>query len=528
MLKVIVKLKTHKSRFLLPCRIMTLLLAILLNLSPATFADDSLILFHSTDIKDLGSLAVKFQDTRAAVSKFITARLSDKTQQLLSEYNGSSRPASALEKAVLTDLNHLLQHSALYATQIFTDIELSEQTQALIAQKPENGETLVRLNRSLLADAYPYELVSPSEQQAPDNFKKIETCRENLRQIKLAYNNYHTNTNAAPQWLSELSPQYLEKKTLLCPADITAGAPGVLTEGAVDPTLPCSYLYEFRPTQKEAQEILLEIEGDMLPIVRCQHHFLNLSVSGKLYRNGPQRNIYNETAKIVKRFSIQPHLSADLPEEVRKQMEEQLRKSNNKEAKTTIFQITPSDNLHTKLKEQFGEAFLESPEGKALLKQLTPATIKREELTQLLGKPMLDMVLMDLSGKPVKLETLRGRFVLVNLFPTDPTTYGPKLQHLEKLLENYEASQLQAVGVSTNDAVTTKAFKKKYRLSMPIWIDKNNQIQTHLNRDISDPQTQLITLLLNPERIVKDVFIDVDPQSFAQKVRKLLDSKEEE
>ena len=69
--------------------------------------------------------------------------------------------------------------------------------------------------------------------------------------------------------------------------------PGVLTKGAADPTLPCSYFYEMRPTKKVDQEILWMQEGDMTPIVRCEHHRLNLSVVGKLYRNGPERTIYN-------------------------------------------------------------------------------------------------------------------------------------------------------------------------------------------------------------------------------------------
>ena len=94
-------------------------------------------------------------------------------------------------------------------------------------------------------------------------------------------------------------PEYLDKKHLLCPADATNGKPGVLTDGAADPTLPCSYLYQLRPEQKAGQEFLLEIEGDMLPIVRCEHHLLNLSVSGKIYRKGPQRRIYNNTSSEI-------------------------------------------------------------------------------------------------------------------------------------------------------------------------------------------------------------------------------------
>ena len=531
MLNTILRLKTHTPRFLLSHTTITLLIAILLSLTSGTFADGNRLLFHLKDIKDPGSLAVKLQDTRAAVSKPIAAQLSPGTQRLLGEYNGISNPSPALQKALLDDLNRLLQVPSLYDALSLANIELSEQTQKLLAQNPQSGRDLIRLNRFLLAALYPYELTSPSDKQTVDDFKEIQTCRENFRQIHLALENHRADADREPQWLSELSPQSLEKKMLLCPADPTAGIPGVLTEDASDPTLPCSYLYEFRPEQKVGQEFLLDIEGDMVPIVRCQHHLLNLSVSGKLYRNGPQRNIYNETATFV---TIQTQLPADLPPQVRKQMEDQLLQGGNK-GKTNFFQfqINPSDDLGAKLKEHLGEAFLESPEGKALLNQLTPVSIDQEELALLLGKPIPDIALTNLSGQSVKLETLRGKFVLVNLFSTDSIACGPKLKQLEKLLANYDTTQLQAVGISTNNSMKAlEAFKEKHRLSMPIWMDKNDQIQTFLNiqsllnRDASEPQTELITLLLDRELVVKDVFIDFDPETLSQKVKKLFASKE--
>ncbi len=527
MLKTIGRLK---ARILLNT-IATLLIATLLSLTSVTFADGNQLLFHLEDFKDPGSFAVKLQDTRAAVSKPIAAQLSPGTQRLLDEYDGISNPSPALQKALLDDLNRLLQVAPLYEAQHLANIELSEQTQELLAQNPQGGEALVRLNRLLLADVYPYELASPSEKQNTNDPTGIERCRENLRQIKLALENYRAEADGEPQWLSELAPQYLEEKALLCPADTTIGIPGVLTEDGSAPTLPCSYLYEFRPEQKAGQEILLEIEGDMIPIVRCQHHLLNLSISGKLYRKGPQRNIYNET-KIVTRISIQPNLPADLPEEVRKQVAEQLLKGGNNNVKRNIFQIKPSDNVQAKLKEQLGEAFLESPEGKAMLKQLTPTptvSIDQEELALLLGKPMPDIALTNLSGKPVKLETLSGKFVLVNLFSTDVTTCGPKLKQLERLLANYDPTQLQAVGISTNDsAKAIEAFKTKHQLSMPVWMDKNDQIRTFLNiqsllnKEASEPQTELITLLLNRELVIKDVLIDADPQTLSTKIKNLI------
>ena len=520
--KMILRLKI----FHLSSRILTLLFATLLitiGTQLASHADTSQLLLSEDALKDPGSLAVKLQDTRAVISQHIAPQLSAETQQLLGKYDGISSPSLALQRALISDLNKILQAGPLYDAESFAEIELSEQTDELLAQNPQSGEALMRLNRLLLSDAYPHEVVSPIEKQA-ENPKGIEKCRKNLRRIQLAREKYRDETNNDPQWLSELSPEYLGKKDLLCPADATHGKPGVLTDGAADPTLPCSYLYQFRPEQKAGQEFLLEIEGDMLPIVRCQHHLLNLSVSGKIYRTGPQRKIYNNSS--VKSISIQTHSSSDLPEEVRKQIEDQPLKGGNNQVNRTIFQIKPSDNPEAKLKEQFGEAFLESPEGKALLNQLTTASIAREKFAFLLGKPMPDIVLTDLSGKPAKLETLRGKFVLVNLFSTDSSPCGPKLKQLEKLLVNYDATQLQAVGIGINDsAKAIEAFKEKYQLSMPIWVDKSAQMQTLLNRDTSEPQTELITLLLNRERVVKDVFIDFEPEDLSQKVSKLIDAQ---
>ena len=104
---------------------------------------------------------------------------------------------------------------------------------------------------------------------------------------------------------------------------------------------------------------------------------------------------------------------------------------------------------------------------------------------------------------------------------------------MEKLLANYDTTQLQAVGISTNNSMKAiKAFTEKHQLSMPVWLDKNDRMQTFLNiqsllnRDASEPQTELITLLLDRELVVKDVLIDFDPQTLSQKVKKLFASKE--
>lgn len=488
MLKTIGRLKISDSRSLLLSTLTTLLI-----LTSVAFADEKQFLFQLEDLKDPGSLAVKLQDTRAAVSNPIVAQLSAETQRLLDEYDGISSPSPALQKALLDDLNRLLEAGPLYDAESFADIELSEQTEELLAQSPESGEVLVRLNRLLLSDAYPHEVASPKEKQT-ENPEGIEKCRENLRRIQQAREKYRDGTNSDPQWLSELVPEYLDKKDLLCPADATNGKPGVLTEGAEDPTLPCSYLYEFRPSQKSIRETILASQGDMLPFVRCEHHLLNLSVGGKLYRNGPQRAIYKGKMKVQ------------------------------------VARVNASGDLYTQLKAQLGEEFLRSPEGKESLKQLQgslpplTSTIRQEQISPI-GKPMPSIALTDLSGKPVKLETLQSEFILLNIFSINVDSCGPKLQSLEKLLKNYDVSQLQVVGISTEDSIKAiETFKEKYRLSMPVWIGKNTQIQVSVSGTGS--QAKLVTFLLNQDLVVKDMFIDFDPKVISQKVKQAIGSKE--
>lgn len=536
MLKITLRLKAFDRQSLLSGRIITFLLATLLitiGIQGVLRADTGQLLFEAKDIKDVGSLAVKLQDTRAVISQYIAGHLSAETQQLLEKYDGISRPSPDLQKALIANLNGLLQAGSLYDALSFVDIELSEQSQLLLRQNPGSGEALVRLNRFLLADAYPHELASLEEKHTSENFKEIEKCRANLRQINLALKNYRADTNEDVEWLSGLSPKYVDEKVLLCPADATNGKPGVFTAGASDPRLPCSYLYEMRPSEKMGQQFLLKVEGDMLAVVRCEHHSLNLSVSGKIYRNGPQRVIYNNsTVKMTQSVPIQTELSKDLPPEVRKQMEKELLKKDQKVTDTTILKISPLDNnLHEQLKEQFGEAFLESPKGQSLLKQLEsalPTSTDPTSLAHLLGKPMPGMTLTNFSGKSVKIDTFRGKFILLHIFSINSNTYGPKLKQLEKLLENYDASELQVIGISPSDSDSVEAieaFKDKYQLSMPIWIGKNDQIRTFFKRDDSESDKELVTLILNPELVVKDVSVDLDPESLAQKLEKLIASK---
>ena len=521
MLKITVRLKTFDHQPLLTGRIITFLLATLLisiGVQDALRADRGQLIFETKDIKDIGSLAVKLQDPHAVISQHIAARLSAETRQLLGKYDGTSTPSLELQEALLDSLNLLLQSDLLYDVQSFSKVELSEHTEELLAESSRGEEALVRLNRSLLADAYPYELASPSEKQTPRHSEGIEVCRENLRRIQLAFKSYRdSNAGAYPQWLSELSPQYFDEKVLLCPADATNGKPGVLTEGGSDPIHPCSYLYEMRPAQKTEHELLQAQEGEMTPIVRCEHHRLNLSSSGKLYRSGPQRGIYNShpSPKIIhnpsqKMFHVgsQEDLEAlrellgdDFFEtqdgkDLLKNLTEQPSASKHRvpskrpEPPQSITRAPTQKTFHVgsqedleALRELLGDDFFETQDGKDLLEHAAklPSTSKQTHLQNLVGESMLDVAFRDLSGTKVTLEPFRGKFVLVSLFSAASTSCGQELQQIEKQLENADTSRLRAIGISTDNTLEEIAmFKKNIRYQCLCGSTKNLRSQSTL------------------------------------------------
>ena len=135
-------------------------------------------------------------------------------------------------------------------------------------------------------------------------------------------------------------------------------------------------------------------EGAMIPIVRCEHHRLNLSLSGKLYRNGPQRDIYKSNKMGVSAL-------ADVVRDLRK---------------------------------QHGDAFLKTQEGRERLKQATEEIVLEKfvpKLMSALEKEVVSQIEAQL-GKDI-LKTPMGTNILKQAMP-------PVKDHLKEQLQ----AQLQA------------------------------------------------------------------------------------
>ena len=116
--------------------------------------------FYPTDFKDQNSLLVKLYNAQDPISKYLHEKLSKQTLQLLNEFNYSKTISKTLQQALLNELNQALEDEKLYNEQRFAHIVIMKgETRKLIKQKTNKGSRLIRLNRLLLEETYPNEIV---------------------------------------------------------------------------------------------------------------------------------------------------------------------------------------------------------------------------------------------------------------------------------------------------------------------------------------------------------------------------------
>lgn len=131
-----------------------------------------------------------------------------------------------------------------------------------------------------------------------------EECRLQLRKVHEALEAFRAERGQWPGWLSELVPQYLDRRLLDCPFVKRRGNPQewrAMLRGDVfqDPEKATTYGYEFcakelflwtgvRKTWAEYKREVMKLVGDEVPIVRCFAHdpVLNLTVGGRIYTSG--------------------------------------------------------------------------------------------------------------------------------------------------------------------------------------------------------------------------------------------------
>jgi len=132
-------------------------------------------LFRVADI----DLAVKLREASDPLSQYFRGKFSKETSRLLDEYDGSIPPSEVLQRALIDELNRLIEGDCLYEKQRFAQVELAEETRTLIEENPQ-GEVLILLNRWLLEDAYPHEMAKSPPRKLFKKYKDLAKWLENL------------------------------------------------------------------------------------------------------------------------------------------------------------------------------------------------------------------------------------------------------------------------------------------------------------------------------------------------------------
>jgi fucose permease len=114
--------------------------------------------FAGSDFKDVSALAAKLTAKADPVSAFLASNLSDSTLQTLSRFKEVGAGVTAARVALAQDLNSLILKTNIYTPERFSGVTLQDKTKQLLAPDAP-PRSMPRLNRLLLADAFPHELV---------------------------------------------------------------------------------------------------------------------------------------------------------------------------------------------------------------------------------------------------------------------------------------------------------------------------------------------------------------------------------
>jgi fucose permease len=113
--------------------------------------------FAGSDFKNVSALAAKLTAKADPLSTFLASNLSSSTLQTLTRLNEGGANVTAARVALMQDLNSLILKTNIYTPERFSGVTLQDKAKQLLSPGAP-PRSLARLNRLLLADAYPQEL----------------------------------------------------------------------------------------------------------------------------------------------------------------------------------------------------------------------------------------------------------------------------------------------------------------------------------------------------------------------------------
>jgi hypothetical protein len=115
-------------------------------------------MFSVGDIKNLKDFVLKINQPTDAFSAYLKDKLPKTVRKQLSNLSASRKGSKDAIAPLIEFLNSVIKGSSIYETRRFKGVVLREDNKRMLQKKAE-GKTLALLNRQLLEDVYPFELL---------------------------------------------------------------------------------------------------------------------------------------------------------------------------------------------------------------------------------------------------------------------------------------------------------------------------------------------------------------------------------
>jgi peroxiredoxin Q/BCP len=147
------------------------------------------------------------------------------------------------------------------------------------------------------------------------------------------------------------------------------------------------------------------------------------------------------------------------------------------------------------------------------------------------GTPAPDFTLNSQDGKALRLQDLRGKWVVLYFYPKDFTSGCTREAHnFQRDLPQYEQKNAIILGVSVQDEVTHQKFCAKEGLSFKLLADTNYRVSSAYDSLVNLAVAKLSarhTFLIDPAGVVRKTYLNVNAEKHSAEVLADLTSLQE-
>ncbi|HMD06935.1 MAG TPA: peroxiredoxin [Candidatus Acidoferrum sp.] len=148
--------------------------------------------------------------------------------------------------------------------------------------------------------------------------------------------------------------------------------------------------------------------------------------------------------------------------------------------------------------------------------------LRADDKAPAVGTPAPDFTLNSQESKPVSLHDFKGKWVVLYFYPKDFTSGCTVEAHnFQRDLAQYEQKHAVIVGVSVQDEDSHQKFCTKEGLSFKLLADTKTEVSAQYDSVMNFGVVKVSarhTFLIDPEGVVRKVYLDVKPQQHSEEV----------